>query len=481
MYQVLLVDDETSVTDSLRRSVDWTGMGLEVAAVAQSGEEALAMMEEMPIDIVITDIRMANTDGLSLCQKISKMERHIETIIISGFAEFSYAQKAISYGAVGYCLKPLEYDEIRRVLLRAVQQLKRTASPPDYDDLLDALQNADIPELVSALTTFGLSADAYFAAVSVGKEALPHPPKGKVVSLRLGYKQMAYISDQPFSDDNIRSFFGKEQDGGFSYTRIPCPVSALPKAVRDLHNSAFQFFIQPEQRIITERTEDRSAPILRKIANAVTLGDSQKIGELLDSLHGPAGQGFTLYSAWNLYNIVSSCNAFSAAEGFKDIYSPEQLVFQFHRFPVLLDTLRACILPEGPAQDPDDLSNSRFLQMMRYIDSHYDQGLTLNQLAEEMNLNANYLSQVFKKETGKTFLKYITDLRIEKAKKLLDSKNYSISEVASRLGFSDYFYFLKTFKRVTGLTPKQYKQGYLPPGSGLPDAAGESADEGGEH
>ena len=107
------------------------------------------MLESTPIDIVITDIRMANTDGLSLCQKISRMERNIQTIIISGFAEFSYAQRAISYGAVGYCLKPLEYDEIKRVLLRAVHRLKRADPQPDYDDLLDALQNADEPELVS--------------------------------------------------------------------------------------------------------------------------------------------------------------------------------------------------------------------------------------------------------------------------------------------------------------------------------------------
>lgn len=110
--------------------------------------------------------------------------------------------------------------------------------------------------------------------------------------------------------------------------------------------------------------------------------------------------------------------------------------------------------------------------MIRYIDTHYDRSLSLGDLAREMNLNPNYLSQVFKKETGKTFLKYVTDLRIEKAKTMLDSGSYSISEIASALGFNDYFYFLKTFKRVTGLTPKQYKHGYTasdtPPGGAGP-------------
>lgn len=111
--------------------------------------------------------------------------------------------------------------------------------------------------------------------------------------------------------------------------------------------------------------------------------------------------------------------------------------------------------------------------MMRYIDTHYDRRLSLSDLAKEMNLNANYLSQVFKKETGKTFLKYITGLRIEKAKELLDSGDYSISDTAAALGFNDYFYFLKTFKRVTGLTPKQYRHGY----TAEDVAAGELPDE----
>ena len=127
MFQVLLADDEPSVTDALRRSINWAACGLEVAAVVTSGEEALACINERPIHIVITDIRMANTDGLSLCQQISRMNRGIQTIIISGFAEFSYAQKALSYGALAYCLKPLEYDELKRHLQRAVHRLREAS------------------------------------------------------------------------------------------------------------------------------------------------------------------------------------------------------------------------------------------------------------------------------------------------------------------------------------------------------------------
>ncbi len=194
---------------------------------------------------------------------------------------------------------------------------------------------------------------------------------------------------------------------------------------------------------------------------------------LLDKLHGPAGQSFTLHSVWRLYSILFSCDAFGASLAPDDIYSPEQLVFRYQSFPELLTTLRERICAGAPISSGEGLSNAGFLQMMRYIDTHYDRRLSLSDLAKEMNLNANYLSQVFKKETGKTFLKYITGLRIEKAKELLDSGDYSISDTAAALGFNDYFYFLKTFKRVTGLTPKQYRHGY----TAEDVAAGELPDE----
>ena len=71
-------------------------------------------------------------------------------------------------------------------------------------------------------------------------------------------------------------------------------------------------------------------------------------------------------------------------------------------------------------------------------------------------MNANYLGQVFKRETGKTFTTYVTDMRIERAKVMLMTGSVSIGGIADAVGFNDYFYFLKTFKRVTGTTPKQY-------------------------
>lgn len=121
MYQVLLADDEPSVIASLQKSIDWNGLGLELAGCAGSGREALALFGQKRIDIALLDIRMPGMSGLELCEELRRRNENIQLIIISGYAEFSYAERAIRYGVLGYCLKPLEYEQITKLLVKAVK------------------------------------------------------------------------------------------------------------------------------------------------------------------------------------------------------------------------------------------------------------------------------------------------------------------------------------------------------------------------
>ena len=82
-------------------------------------------------------------------------------------------------------------------------------------------------------------------------------------------------------------------------------------------------------------------------------------------------------------------------------------------------------------------------------------------LAEEFHLNAQYISQLFKNEIGVGFLAYLTNIRMEHAKKLLLSTSLSIAEVAERSGYGDYRVFTKAFKKSEGVTPSQYRRDFL--------------------
>ena len=94
---------------------------------------------------------------------------------------------------------------------------------------------------------------------------------------------------------------------------------------------------------------------------------------------------------------------------------------------------------------------------LAYIAEHYREGVTLKQVAAECHINTSYLGQIFKRETGSAFTDYVNAMRVREAQRLLANPALKVYEVAERVGFTDYHYFLKIFKKVTGTTPKDLR------------------------
>ncbi len=117
MLKVLLVDDEPFILQGLKILVDWNEEGFEIAGTASDGQEALDFLQLNQVDLIITDIKMPGMGGLELLEKIRK-EKLSEAyfVILSGYAEFSYAQKAMQYECSNYMLKPIEKEQLMKIL-----------------------------------------------------------------------------------------------------------------------------------------------------------------------------------------------------------------------------------------------------------------------------------------------------------------------------------------------------------------------------
>ncbi len=458
MFQVLLVDDEAAVTNSLQYGINWDALDLKVAAVATSGREALNYIQSHPVDIVITDIRMADMDGLSLSQQISKMGCNIQIIIVSGFAEFSYAQKALSYGVIGYCLKPIEYAELTRYLHQAICRLGQSSTFSLCDDLLDAIQQSNSAEIETYLGRLHFFADEYYTAASVSKTPL-FAASSTMLPLKIGHKRYLYISTLAFTAQRVAAVVNNADCIGFSYSTAPAAVSDLGSTLKRQSNSAFHYFFKPDQKLFVDfKSAPPSVPI-HDLAKRIISGDAKAMVQLLHTIRDVSPDTLSVRYAWHLYNAFSSSERYGSLIAIDDIYSPEHLIFRFESFQNMIDTI-CSRLNEFPAgSDTERISNTAFFSMLKYINAHLADDCSLQLLAKEMNMNANYLGQIFKRETGKTYTAYVTELRIERAKQLLQEEELSISDIAVSLGFNDYFYFLKTFKRVTGVTPKHFRQG----------------------
>lgn len=118
LIKVMLVDDEAIVRDGLRNCIDWEANGFSVEVLEENGARALAYMEKNPVDLVVTDIKMPVLSGLELIRQSKEADFPAKFLILSGYDDFAYAQKALRYGADDYILKPIKEEELLNALIR---------------------------------------------------------------------------------------------------------------------------------------------------------------------------------------------------------------------------------------------------------------------------------------------------------------------------------------------------------------------------
>lgn len=128
LFRVLIVDDEPSARLGLRDCFDWTRLECELAGEAEDGQKALLLLEGTPVDIVITDVKMPNMDGVSLSREIARRYPEMKVIIISGYGEVDYLKAALKVSAVDYILKPIQLKELEDAVRRAVEGIKEVRS-----------------------------------------------------------------------------------------------------------------------------------------------------------------------------------------------------------------------------------------------------------------------------------------------------------------------------------------------------------------
>lgn len=133
----------------------------------------------------------------------------------------------------------------------------------------------------------------------------------------------------------------------------------------------------------------------------------------------------------------------------------------YEEFGSCIDNLKISLFERKTAEEPDDQEERTITGIVRYLQEHLKEEITLNILAEEFHLSAQYISQLFKNEIGVNFLAYLTNNRMENAKKLLLSTSLSIAEISEQSGYGDYRVFTKVFKKSEGITPSQYRREFL--------------------
>ena len=204
---------------------------------------------------------------------------------------------------------------------------------------------------------------------------------------------------------------------------------------------------------------------------ALTLIDALRPDIVIMDINIPIMNGLKVIS---LSRIKHPQIAFVIVSGYDDFsYCREALRLQitdyilkpvnYEEFGTCIDNLKISLFRQrvSGAAEPEKQEERTITGITRYLQEHLADEMSLSVLAEEFHLNPQYVSQLFKNEIGVNFLSYLTNIRMEKAKKLLLSTSLSVAEVAEKTGYGDYRVFTKVFKKSEGITPSQYRRDFL--------------------
>ncbi len=142
MYKVVIIDDEPIIVEGLSRSIPWEKYNCEVVATASGGLEGLRLFDKIRPDIVFSDIRMPQLDGLSMIAAVKSQYPDMEVTILTGFQDFEYARQAICLGVTRFLVKPSKMDELQEAVATMVKNLQAKGFMDTMSAAVEAMEKA---------------------------------------------------------------------------------------------------------------------------------------------------------------------------------------------------------------------------------------------------------------------------------------------------------------------------------------------------
>lgn len=486
LYRTLLVDDENLVLRSLEAGIDWRKSGYRVSGKANDGATALALVREIRPHVVFTDIRMPGMSGLELIKRIKELDDDVQIIVISGYAEFAYVQKSLQFGVLGYCLKPFDDHEIETLLrkaARAVDASKRSRE----GRLLELLELVEDRELAYAATEFdrllrdeGLTDDRLGVYVSIGRGRLSFGDDRPFVAVSLGSARTVYfVQSEEGTGGSTRSSVLADPAAavvGIGAVESERGLAQLADAIERATDCAWDFFMHGRREGVIMRKSnglhEEIAPAndwLGKLETAADSRDATGIRASLEALRLPEHRaGLTIRHALRLCRLVSFYAASGRSGALDDDFplTKERLYSLYPSFESMLDGLLRYVESFAgasasavalPSARPEKTAHANLNEIVKHIHESFRGELSIQSIGKRFFMNPNYVSQLFKKELKTTFTEYVTNVRLQEAKRLLRTTELSIGEIAENVGIRDYFYFIRVFKKHAEQTPRQFR------------------------
>lgn len=519
--KILVIDDQKAVVEGLCEKLPEMGPEIDGIFGANSAAEAREILKKEAIDVMLCDIEMPGEDGLSLWSWVREEGMDTDCIFLTSHADFSYAQKALRLGSFEYILQPAPIKEIEEVLQRVLQERERkhriqtlekssrmlkekesilvdsaferilgsgeleeaktaeeirklckkeyaeelfymagiqvTAWKKErWDDRLVKLVLAnslgELFENMDCEILLGRAEEKFFAVLIHGADQAPaeaHIMEGfqkmqAFVMENMDFETAVYLEgrvERNFQDTYKRLWNRKrnnvmEASGIFSQWIQRKPEKE--KIIQRLHPERWEMMLEENmgENILTD---------VRNFCRTTQMEDSLDL-DTLRFLH-------SLYTK-SLLQVLEK-KRISTEDFFRGEYTYDEFLASCYTCRAFENGIqKTAEILEHTKDEKED----RLEAVKEYLRENISKNVSRAEAAGAVYLNEEYFSRWFSKETGLSFKDYVIREKMDFARKLLRETNFSVSIVASKIGYDNFSYFSRMFRREEGMSPQEYRQ-----------------------
>lgn len=502
--RIVIVEDEIKIREGMGKLIESQTDHI-VLSEAADGEEGLEMILRFKPDLVITDIRMPKMDGLEMIKELSDRKMPVHVVILTGYSEFEYAKRAIQYGVDDYLLKPLAADDVKEMLDKIEERIRKeqlTNGTPELHirNLIlggekSLEKNLKILEDICGFPRegeyelfegyIGSAAASYREEMEQSAEEL----KMRYCGLRVNYIYMENLQkgyfvvqgdsagiqafEKSFYNRMILKYQNKEEKAIWTKKRFQ-RLEELKTVTLELDKRlSYGLVLKSKGWLTVEDIKEyhpdpfeAPAEIYNRIRNALCQGDQEGLKK--------SGEDFLKYMQEGHFEAEDIRRAFVKSYYLigDTLQEIDRSLYNHLKASNLLRNIEAAVtwhelenayrdviqVITGAKVKREDISNYIIKRAINYIREHYQEGLTQEEVSRELEITPEYLSTLFNREMGINFSTFLKQFRMSHAKRLLKGSDMKIYEVAKAAGYSDPKYFQRVFKEEVGVSPGEYRQ-----------------------
>lgn len=514
--KVLIVDDEHLIRNLLRMRIDWEAQGMEIVGEAANAEEAMGVVEQLQPDIIFTDIYMPKVDGIEFSEQVLARYPHIKIVVVTGHDEFEYARRSIKIGVFEFILKPIRPDELLQVTTKLrqkiekerlqqhkIEQLQEVMKRNQHflkeqflmqwlrgvlteQEIVDKASHFDLPlcrETVNIqiaimeppsklIATCKHEVERYYEAITRNSKLIimtdSSSPSDKLVLISLD-EEINLAKDCEQIGLALSSSLNTVMNVGVGgkYSKPTDAYHSYQEAARALHYHAFI----GENHVICfddiansmDSSYHSDAKMLEQLQFHISMGDSEQATIQMHSIFNVA---FTSVNQFRIaaIDVIMECQRAAMEQQLQsEVAFDRQIIasiLRAHQLAEILTALQSYVKEVADAiyakLQPEE--DNLIYQVKNYLEQHLSNpDLGLANTAAHFYVSPGHLGRLMKKETGHTFVEYLTQIRMKKAELLLKQTDLKGYEIGEKVGILDPHYFSVLFKKSIGRSMNEYR------------------------